>query len=346
MLDPGQPQDSANEKVKSDRELEPPQPSEVDVVQALLEIEESTKKKAQSDALPVPIPERRSRLSRNTEVILYLALVVTVCGLVSWGVIRVTKKVLSGVGSLGSAKGEATVRQQVDPAIQGEAEELLQRLAAGDTTSADQILGQSDRWTGNTVRTQKTDQLLGTAINLKDLHVRSAAIQAQLALDGVPRNASGLKLLKEAVENPGQRAWALWTLGALGNRGVDPVHVAKIIGAYLDDPVVNNRASAVNGLALLATDETVPMMLDRFRNDPSPIVQERAACGLSEAGMYTQEQRMVAAASMVGWLDDALLSAQQRAWLIQALQDISGKNFGTDTTAWRRWYDGARQSGS
>lgn len=35
----------------------------------------------------------------------------------------------------------------------------------------------------------------------------------------------------------------------------------------------------VSGLRLLATNETIPMPLDRFRNDPSALVQERALCG-------------------------------------------------------------------
>jgi HEAT repeat protein len=131
-------------------------------------------------------------------------------------------------------------------------------------------------------------------------------------------------------------------VGALGNRGVDPVHTAKIMESYLDDSVVGVRAAAVNGLALLATNETIHMLLDRFRNDPSTIVQERAACALAESGMYTHEQRMVAAASMVGWLNDTLLSPQQRIWAAQALHDISGQNFGADSAAWQRWYDSAR----
>jgi hypothetical protein len=55
--------------------------------------------------------------------------------------------------------------------------------------------------------------------------------------------------------------------------------------------------------------------------------------------MYTHAQRMVAAASLVGWVDDSLLSQQQRSWAAQALHDISGQNFGSDAAAWRNWYD-------
>jgi hypothetical protein len=51
---------------------------------------------------------------------------------------------------------------------------------------------------------------------------------------------------------------------------------------------------------------------------------------------------MVAAASMVGWLDDSLLSPQQRVWTSQALHDISGQNLGTDSAAWQRWYNSHR----
>jgi len=339
--DPFQPRDSANESLKSDRGVELPQPSEVEVVRALLEIEESTKKE-QSVELPVNPPTQRSWFSRNAEVIIYLSVGFAVCVVLAWGVDRAVKKLLPVVTRPSTVNSRGAMAQRVEPARQAEAERLLERVAAGDSAAADQVLDQSDSWTQKTGRTLKTDQLIDTAINLKDMHARAAGIQAELALDGVPRNEIGLKMLEQAVGNPSQRAWALWMLGALGNRGVDPEHAAKIIGAYLDDPVVTNRAAAVNGLALIATDETIPMLLDRFRNDPSPVVQERAACGLAEAGMYTHQQRMVAAASMVGWLDDSLLTAQQRIWTIQALHDISGQSFGTDRAAWHRWYDSTR----
>ena len=248
------------------------------------------------------------------------------------------------VSSGTSARGRRTVgtRFRIDTSLQADAEQLLQRLASGETGAADEILGKSASWTGKTQRTSAATQSITVAINLHDLHAREAAIQAELALDGITEDEAGLRVLEQAVANPGRRAWALWELGALGNRGIDPVHTAKIIAAYLSDPAVDVRASAVNGLALLGTDETIPMMLDRFRNDPSPVVQERAACGLAESGMYTHEQRMTAAASLVSWLDDPLLSGQQRAWAIQALGDISGQNFGTDSAAWRNWYESSR----
>jgi len=214
-------------------------------------------------------------------------------------------------------------------------------VAAGDSGAADRVLAQSSNWTGKTQRTAQSEQFIGTALNLPDLHAREAALQAEMALDGVTADEAGFKFAEHTVSNPSSRVWALWMLGALGNRGVDPEHAAKIIGTYLSDPQVDVRAAAVNGLSLVGTDETIPLMLDRFRNDPSPIVQERAACSLAESGMYRHEQRLVAASSFVSWLDDPLLNAAQREWALHALRDISGQNLGNDPSAWREWYSGA-----
>jgi len=245
-----------------------------------------------------------------------------------------------------SGRGRTTVRTRsaVDAALQAEAEQLLQRVASGDSAAADQVLEQAANWTGKTQRTPASEQWMGAALNLPDLHAREAAVRAELALDGVTADEAGLKYLESAVGVASQRQWALWMLGAIGNRGVDPAHAAKVIGTYLADPNVNVRAAAVNGLGIIATDETIPMLLDRFRNDPSPVVQERAACSLAEAGMYTHEQRMVAAGTLVNWLDDSLITGQQRGWTLQALHDISGQNLGMDSAAWREWYQNAGAS--
>lgn len=233
-------------------------------------------------------------------------------------------------------------KQSYNAAAQSDAERLLQRLASGDKRSADEISSQVSSWIGRVRRTSKTDQFVTAAINLPDMRARQAALEAELAIDGIPQSEAGLQVLSSASGNPEQRAWALWLIGALGNRGIDPVHTAQILESYLSDPNVNVRASAVNGLSLIATDETIPMLLDRFRNDPSPVVQERVACGFAESGMYTHEQRLVSAASLINWLDDPLLTGQQRTWDLQALGDITGQHLGNDTAAWRNWMENHR----
>jgi HEAT repeat protein len=172
--------------------------------------------------------------------------------------------------------------------------------------------------------------------------LRGAALQATLALDGVSRDGDGLNRLEHSVADPKTRAWALWMLGALGNRGIQQERTVEILKGYLDDPDARTRSGAVYALGTVATDETVHILLDRFRNDASLLVQESAAASLAEAGMYTHEQRMVAAASFVGWMDDALTSPQRKVWAAQALRDIYGRNLGANAAAWQQWYGGER----
>ena len=227
--------------------------------------------------------------------------------------------------------------------VQLAAQALLAKAAGGDAQAATDILENAPEWTGRTQRTPRSEQLVTAMLNQRDLHIREAGVRAELALDGIPANPNGFDEVMQLVGNPQQRGWALWMLGALANRGVDPDHASKVIETYLTDPDVQVRATAVDAMSLAATSETIPMMLDRFRNDPSPVVQERAACDLAESGMYTHAQRMSAAARFVGWMDDSQLSPQQRAWAVQALGDISGQHYGNDAAAWRRWYEGAKE---
>lgn len=225
-----------------------------------------------------------------------------------------------------------------DSEMQAQAEDMLQALVNGDATAANQISDKAPAWIGKTHVTNRTDQLITTAINLPNMHSRQAALDAELALNGIPENQDGFRILSNSVGDSSRRPWALWLLGAIGNRGINPEQASRILGSYLADPDANTRTWAVNGLALLGTDETVSLLLDRFRNDSSPLVQERAACGLAESGIYTKEQRMTAVQLLITWLDDSSLTAQQRAWDLQALGDITGQHFGNNSAQWRDWY--------
>ena len=265
--------------------------------------------------------------------------------LAAWGIQRAGKSLSKAAAEVASeARSSPGVRagstaHPVDPSAQSEAEAILARAAAGDEAAAQQALSEAKGWTGRTQRTARTDQLVTACLNSGSFGVRGAGVAAELALEDISPNETGFARMEQAVGNPNQRAWALWMLGALANRGVHPVHAAKVIESYLTDPDVRARATAVDALALVGSSETVAMLLDRFRNDPSPVVQERAVCDLSQAGMYTRAQRMRAARTLVGWVGDASLSAQQRAWAVQALSDIAGKSFGSSPSAWQAWYN-------
>ena len=356
MPDPIQPSDSADAKIAFENIAEP-RPSEADVVKTLVEVENATTNvhatKSVATQIAPPSPPAPGDVRRESwavgrgPVAIFIALGIGMALglslLLVRGIERGSKQLsdLANSGRISSGHGNSrgNAREQtrpvIDAAVQKRAEELLARVAAGDNGAADQVLAESGDWTGKSHRSPRTDQSITAGMNSSNMHAREASLQAHLALDGVFRDERGFAMMERAVGNAGQRAWALWMLGALGNRGVDPIHTLKIIGSYLNDPSASVRASSVDALSLVGTDETIPMLLDRFRSDPSSVVQERAACAIAESGMYTHGQRMTAASSLVGWLDDSLLTAQQRRWTVQALGDISGKNLGTDSAVWR-----------
>src|SRR5262249_48679726 len=127
-------------------------------------------------------------------------------------------------------------------------------------------------------------------------------------------------------------------LALVGNRGVEPDRIAQIIMESLHDPNVNIRYWAVEGLAYLATDDVVPPLLDTFHDDPSPMIRERAACGLAQSGMLNERQRRTAIPRLLYFADDGGLDAETHKWVFQALRDITGQSLGHDAVAWRSWY--------
>jgi len=338
------PQDSQKDSSTPAHGAEPPRPSEAEVAGALVKIE------CDANIAPAPgSPAAQSvaatpqgGLSRTMGVALYLSVGFALITLLAWSIQNAARRIQSWAAS-STSNGASGIRRTGTRARsssqQAEAESLLQRLATGDPAAIDQVLVESGGWIGKTRRTPRTNQLLMAAFNQHDLHARGAALQATLAMDGIAWNEEGLSQVERAVANPSQQAWALWTLGALGNRGVAQERVVQILKGYLDDSNVRTRSGAVDGLGIVASDETVPILLDRFRNDPSPVVQESAARNLGDGGMYTYKQQMSAAGSLVGWMDDAQLTPPQRAWAAHALLDISGQNFGTDAAAWQSWYN-------
>jgi HEAT repeats len=341
------PPDSENGSPTLAHGAEPPQPSEVEVVHALVEVEHAT---ASAPALGDPATPNvastpQAGPSRTAGAILYLTVGFALIILLGWTMQHAARRIQwwAATSTSNWTNGNARhrkVTQRTSSASQADAERLLERIAAGDAAAIDQVLLESDDWIGKTQRTPKANQLIMATLNQHDLHARGAALQATLAMDGVARNEAGLNRLELAVANPNQRGWALWMFGALGNRGVEQERIVQILKGYLDDPNAPTRSGAVDSLGIVASDETVSILLDRFRNDPSPAVQESAARNLGEAGMYTHEQQILAAANLVGCVEDAQLTPPQREWAAHALRDISGQNFGPNATAWQQWYNG------
>lgn len=224
---------------------------------------------------------------------------------------------------------------------QSQAELLLERSINHYRGANDEIAGRVVGWRAKIKLNQKLNSLFMTALNSDDLRVRAAAIEIDLACRNREKSAATVDLLEHDARfgEQGPRANALWDIGLLGNRGVDPQRAAQILLASIHDDNVNIRYWAVEGLAYLGTDETIAPLLQLFHDDPSPMIRERAACGLSQSGMLSEKQRRSAVPQLLDFAGDASLDPETRKWAFQALRDITGQNLPHDPAAWRNWYN-------
>lgn len=240
---------------------------------------------------------------------------------------------------------------------QRQAEILLERAVSrsdeGTAQSQAQIQARLDTWRGKLQWDTKLGDLTTVALNSNDQSVRASAIEVQLAAYGLTKSESSVDALVRQADSSdhAQKIWALWTLGLLGNRGVETDRVVRVLTARLKDSGKNSdsdedaRRWAVEGLALVGTTSTIAPLLNAMHNDPSAMVRERAACSLAESGMLTHEQRLTAVPQLINYSDDPALDAQTHAWAFQALSDITKQRLPNDSTAWRTWYQESVASG-
>jgi hypothetical protein len=223
---------------------------------------------------------------------------------------------------------------------QSQAELLLERAINHYNGASDQIAARVDGWHGKLEMTSRLHSLFTTALNSNDLRVRAAAIEVDLAALNVPKNSVSVEQYATDAESSDQKTavWGLWTLGLLGNRGVEPQRAAQVLMAHVHDSNENIRYWAVEGLAYLGTDEVIPILLQTFHDDPSPTIRERAACGLAQSGMLSEEQRRTAIPELLNFADDPSLDGQTHTWVYQALRDITGQSLPNDPASWRNWY--------
>lgn len=237
---------------------------------------------------------------------------------------------------------DSTQLDRMNP--QKQAETLLELAVAHSEAANDLILSRIDRWQGQVKWTSQIAMLTTAALNSSDMRVRESAIEVELVAYGLSKNSASLEyLLKTAASaNRPRRAWALWALGLMGNRGVDPDRVVQVLTAHLNDSSEDSRRWSVAGLALVGTTETIEPLLRTMHDDPSPLVREKAACGLADSGMFTREQRLSVVPRLLNYTDDASLDSQTHAWAFQALGDITRQHLPDDPAAWRNWFDSTK----
>src|SRR5271163_1836404 len=189
---------------------------------------------------------------------------------------------------------------------QKQAELLLERAVSRSAADPNQIEAQiesrSDAWRGHLQWDSQLGDLTTLALNSNDLSVRASAIEVQLAAYGLTKTESTVDAMTRQADSRDhrQKIWALWALGLLGNRGVEPDRIVQVLAAHLKDFGKNSlgdenqghknknkedknedknkeaedtRRWAVEGLALIGTTPTIAPLLEAMRNDPSPIVR-------------------------------------------------------------------------
>jgi hypothetical protein len=222
---------------------------------------------------------------------------------------------------------------------QQQAERLLERAIDGDQASLDMLSQNVDGWRGRLKNTDRLFDLVLAALNSGDLRVRTAAIDVDLAANNLGKSPESVaRLLRQLQDGPEGRGMALWRLGSLGNRGVEPEKVLHSLLNYAHDRNEHTRYWAVEGLAMLGNDAAVAPLLERLTHDPSARVRERAASSLGQSGMLTREERLAAVPHLLNFADDDSLNTTTRELVYGTLRVITGAPLGNDANAWREWW--------
>jgi HEAT repeats len=222
---------------------------------------------------------------------------------------------------------------------QQQAQRLLERAMQDDAAALDLLCENVDGWRGRIKNTDQLFDLVLAALNSRDLRVRTAAIDVDLAANNLSKSPESVaRLISQLQRDPASRGTALWRLGSLGNRGVEPEKVLKSLLNYAHDSSEHTRYWAVEGLAMLGNDATVDPLLDVLTHDRSPRVREQAANSLGQSGMLTREERLAAVPHLLNFADDDSLNTTTRELVYGTLRVITGAPLGNDANAWRAWW--------
>jgi hypothetical protein len=222
---------------------------------------------------------------------------------------------------------------------QQQVERLLEQAMQRDAASLNLLQEKVDGWRGHLKNTEQLFDLVLAALNSSDLRVRTAAVDVDLAANNLSKTPQSVtQLILELRRDPATRGMALWRLGSLGNRGVEPERVLKSLLNYAHSPSEHTRYWAVEGLAMLGNDATIDPLLDLLAHDPSPKVRERAASSLAQSGLLTREERLAAIPNLLNLADDDSLNAKTRQLVYGTLRVITGAELGNDANAWREWW--------
>lgn len=283
-------------------------------------------------------PAQRNVVPRSLQLI---AMAIGMIGAVVAGSLgRIHRTVPRSQSANYETKSGSTPGQIRDMGAQRRAETLLEQAVAHSPGAVEQISSSVNDWQGKLQWDPQMANVTTAALNSDDMRVRESGVEVELAAYGLSKNSQSLEYLLKTAESPdhGQKIWALWALGLMANRGMEPTEVVEVLKQHLSDSDVESRHWSVEALALSGTDEALAALLKAMHDDASPVVRERAACGVASSGLFTPQQRASAVAQLIEYADDPSLDAATHAWAFHALSDITHQRLGNDSAAWRSWY--------
>jgi HEAT repeat protein len=223
---------------------------------------------------------------------------------------------------------------------QHQAERLLQYALSQHVGATDEIKARVKGWRGLITMTPAMATLTDVARNGANLRIRAAAIELELAAMNMARNAAQVnELLARIGAGPKDARSEIYTLGLLGNRGVETerIHNELRLLARAEEPIVRYQAYAA--IANLGTDATVADLVAAFHHDPEASVQiNGGGCGLAHCGMLTRAQRMLAIPGLLEMVEDKDLDGGIRLYGYRALREITDAALPDDARQWRDWY--------
>jgi hypothetical protein len=234
---------------------------------------------------------------------------------------------------------DADVQRVLALPPQNQAEELLERAIGHDTRALELFNQQVESWIGHVNKSDRLSQLEQRSRFSRDLRVRYANADINLALEGWQKNQRSADLLIDrARTDPQYRAAAVYFLGMLAGRGVDYDRIHGVLLGYArNDQDALVRQWAVEGMRYLGKDEVLDELFSSFTEDPSMNVRDRAGCNISDCGNFTRKQRMRMAPQLIDLAANPSTTPQMRNWCFMALREITDENF-PDAAAWSNWY--------
>jgi len=223
---------------------------------------------------------------------------------------------------------------------QAQAEELLERAIGHDPGALDLFDQQVGGWIGHIQMSDRMKQLEQRSRFSKDLRVRYANVDINLALEGWQKNKQAADLLIErGSTDPRYRASAVYYLGMLAGRGVDYQRIHGVLLNYARyDQDATVRRWAVEGMRFLREENVLDELFASFTEDPAPSVRDRAGCNISDCGIFTRKQRMRMVPKLLDLAMNPRTTGQMRSWTFLTLQEITDETLPADAIIWSRWY--------